>query len=364
MGRYNPEILKSLNITDTVWGNEVRVLNYSQINSPKFHPIVRECRGLITDLNYNIVSRPFDRFFNYGEIDYKFNNSSFYRFYDKIDGTLIKIYYYNSSWRVSTRSNPYADQPASPSCQSPTFKELVFGVLPIQDCEKLLDKSYTYLFELTSRYNKIVIDYGDYPKLWYLISRNNNTGLYYSHKEELLSTHCSFPNEYSFEGIDKLLLFAKSLSNFQEGFVLYENFTPVLKIKNPNYVIAHQLRGKSVLTLNNAIKLFVSKEHEEYLSYFPEDNYLFDILELFYNNFIDSVQQIYDLTQELKLTKKDVGLSNVDNLTKSIVFKAMDQGDSVDCHLLFTSFDPEKQISLLSKLPIQSFLSKYFSANL
>lgn len=350
MGNYSPEELKSLNISDTVWGGEVRVLNYSQINSPKLNPIVKECRGLITDLDYNVISRAFDRFYNYGEVEFKFEDSAFYRILDKIDGTLIKIYYYNSSWRISTRSNPYADQCASSAYQSPTFRELVLSVLSMQDCKKFLDKSYTYLFELTSKYNKIVTDYGDNPKLWYLVSRNNQTGQYTSHREELSSTLCSFPNEYLFEGVDKLLSFAKSLSNLQEGFVLYDRYTPVLKIKNPNYVIAHRLRGDYGLTLYNAIELFVSKEHEEYLSYFPEDKYVFDDIELFYNNFIDNVQLTYDLVQRLELSRKDVGLSNVDDLTKCMVFQAMTIGRSVDCHSLFFSLPSRKQISLLTKL--------------
>ncbi len=44
------------------------VLNYDQIYSaPKAHPIVVECRGLILDTDFNVVSRSLDRFFNYGE---------------------------------------------------------------------------------------------------------------------------------------------------------------------------------------------------------------------------------------------------------------------------------------------------------
>lgn len=44
------------------------VLNYSQIASPKLDPIVRECRALILrKSDWSIMSRSFDRFFNYGE---------------------------------------------------------------------------------------------------------------------------------------------------------------------------------------------------------------------------------------------------------------------------------------------------------
>lgn len=56
------------------------ILNYSQIDSPKYDPIVRECRGLVIDRNTNeVVARAFDRFYNYGEYiegDKKFDWSS------------------------------------------------------------------------------------------------------------------------------------------------------------------------------------------------------------------------------------------------------------------------------------------------
>ena len=46
-------------------------LNYNQLeSSPKDHPVVRECRGLILDEenNWFVVSYPYKRFFNYGEL--------------------------------------------------------------------------------------------------------------------------------------------------------------------------------------------------------------------------------------------------------------------------------------------------------
>ena len=41
-------------------------LNYSQIDSPKTVPIVRQCRGTIIDADtYDIVHYPFFRFYNF-----------------------------------------------------------------------------------------------------------------------------------------------------------------------------------------------------------------------------------------------------------------------------------------------------------
>lgn len=49
-------------------GDTLYLLDYNQIDSPKTDPIVCECRSLIIDSDYNVVSRSFDRFFNYSEI--------------------------------------------------------------------------------------------------------------------------------------------------------------------------------------------------------------------------------------------------------------------------------------------------------
>jgi hypothetical protein len=44
-------------------------VNYDQIESPKTHPIVRECRGLVLHRQtFDLVARSFPRFFNWGEV--------------------------------------------------------------------------------------------------------------------------------------------------------------------------------------------------------------------------------------------------------------------------------------------------------
>ena len=70
---------------------DLYVLNYDQIESPKLNDIVRECRGLILDKDYNIVSRSFDRFFNYGENETgKDIDITKCSVYDKIDGSRLR----------------------------------------------------------------------------------------------------------------------------------------------------------------------------------------------------------------------------------------------------------------------------------
>ena len=63
--------LESLNTDFGIKINEyddIVVLNYNQIESPKFHPICDECRALILEKGtWKVLARSFTRFFNVGE---------------------------------------------------------------------------------------------------------------------------------------------------------------------------------------------------------------------------------------------------------------------------------------------------------
>ncbi|MFW6008916.1 MAG: RNA ligase [archaeon] len=63
------------------------VINYSQIDSPKNDPITDECRGLILSADFSkVLCRSFDRFYNLGEADQKVDNIEDYTILEKYDG--------------------------------------------------------------------------------------------------------------------------------------------------------------------------------------------------------------------------------------------------------------------------------------
>ena len=64
------------------------VLNYNQIDSPRFHPVVDECRALILRKGtWEVMARSFDRFYNVGEGEaWKDFDFSYARFDEKLDG--------------------------------------------------------------------------------------------------------------------------------------------------------------------------------------------------------------------------------------------------------------------------------------
>ena len=123
----------------------IMTLNYSQIDSPKNDPIIRECRALILENKppYNVVSRAFDRFYNFGECQRtsewessKINNA---KVVEKIDGSLIPAYYFDDKWNVSTRKMAFAE---GETVRGNTFHDVIMRVLPIDRINIETDKDF------------------------------------------------------------------------------------------------------------------------------------------------------------------------------------------------------------------------------
>lgn len=259
--------------------DDLLVLNYNQIDSPKTHPIVMECRSLILEAKtLKVVSRSFDRFFNYGEalnvmpeIDWSGAVA-----YEKVDGSLIKIYNHKGHWYISTKGTAYGDS----DCMGYgiTFAELVYKALGCADDREFQDRcngaglyeGFTYIYELTSVENRVVRRYEGY-NLHYLATRGNLSGQYaVSEKDVALSIGAFEPQALKFESAEACLEAARHLKNLDEGFVIYQDGIPVAKIKSPSYVAVHHIRGEG-LNPKRIMQLVLTGEEDEYLTYFPED---------------------------------------------------------------------------------------------
>lgn len=139
----------------------IAILNYNQIKSPKDNPVVRECRQKIIEIEppYRVVSRSFDRFFNYGEsgadTDLLHANWKDAVFQEKHDGSLIAVFSYSGQTIIATRGS-FGNSVIEPSHpNSPTWEQAVRRFV---DPDKL-DLRRTYVFELCTKYNRVVREY-------------------------------------------------------------------------------------------------------------------------------------------------------------------------------------------------------------
>ena len=133
------------------------------------NPIVQECRGLILNKStWEVVCHSFDKFGNFGESYAPEIDWTTARCQAKMDGSLIKVWYDKGQWHVSTngtidayKAELYQSDLVTDDCPYHTFGELFDAArqaqLPSYDH---LNPDCTYSFELCSKYNKVVCQYG------------------------------------------------------------------------------------------------------------------------------------------------------------------------------------------------------------
>ncbi len=275
---YN-DLEKEFGIKAKVYDDRV-VLNYSQIDSPKHHPIVKECRALILSIpDHEIMSRAFDRFFNYGEDpntkDFDITKAEVT---EKVDGSLMPVYHDGAKWQVATRQMAFAEG-QTPSGR--TFREVFVEALGGEpnDVFKEISKDLVIICELVSPESRVVKPY-EKPCVYVLDVRNKYTGLLLGRQ---LSYHWTIPEyakwrypfPYEFETWDDCLLAAKRLPAMDEGYVANQNNWRI-KVKNPAYLAIANLRMNGIINEKRIILLVLMNDQDEYLQYFPEDQKEFD----------------------------------------------------------------------------------------
>lgn len=300
------------------------VLNYDQINSPKANPIVVECRGLIIDHSFNIVSRSLDRFFNLGEqsdtqahLDWSKAECA-----EKVDGSLIKIYNWKGTWYCSTRGTAFAESGVNGFPL--TFKDLVLKSLDCNEqefqnrCNFWLDPNNTYVCEVTATENRVVTRYEGYT-LWSLTARNNQTGEFVK-DDDIYKIGVNKIKTYSFNSVDDCVDTAKHLPDLEEGYVVYQDGKPVCKVKSPAYVAVHHIRGEG-LSPKRIMQLVLINEQDEYLNYFPEDGKFFTPYVEALQELLNDIVVVYDRFEGI-IEQKEFALSVKDYPFSGVLFQA------------------------------------------
>lgn len=211
---------------------DLYIYNYTQTCQYEgaWDDITLSCRGLILDGAGNIIARPFKKFFNYEEILYKniipFNEN--YVAYEKMDGSLGILFFYNDQWHFATRGSFTSDQALHANEVLNTH---------YKDKLHLLDKDYTYLFEIIYPENRIVVNYKGCDDIFLLAVIKTQTG------EELsINAYDGIFNLVKvYEGV-KLNSLPNVISGLNnEGFVIRFESGFRLKLKYPDYVRLHKI---------------------------------------------------------------------------------------------------------------------------
>jgi hypothetical protein len=256
-----------------VHDNGLVSLKYNQIESPMHEPIVQQCRGMVVHVERKqVLARPYDKFWNHGDTGAAEIDWSTARVQEKLDGSLMILYWLDDGWNVASSGTPRAggtfgaDERTFRDAFWQTFESLDYG-LP----------SYgrwgdaCFMFELCDAPNRVVVRH-EKPRLVLhgvrLLSGNEYGG---RAVVELLAEELGWEQvrQFPIRSAADCIAAAEALDPLQqEGFVVVDNAYRRVKIKSPRYVILHHLKGEA--TPRRAVELWQTGETSELLSHFPE----------------------------------------------------------------------------------------------
>lgn len=224
-------------------------------------PLVCEARGIVIDVKHQtVVCRPFDKFFNVQEqyaADIDWNTA---KVLEKIDGSLIKLYWYNGKWTFATSSTCDATEASVAGYKGVTYRDIIaradnYSRIPFDD----LNKNRTYLFELVSPMSQVVIRY-DKTSLYYLATFDNMTGKEVDADD--LFEGFKRPRSFPLKTVDDCIRAATELNKDSEedikdeGFVVVDGQHRRIKIKSPTYIALHRAVTNKVFTVKRMTELY------------------------------------------------------------------------------------------------------------
>lgn len=250
------------------------MFKYNQLTADFSIPLVREARGIILERKppYRVVCWPFEKFFNYGEEYATQIDWSTASVQEKIDGSLMKCYFWDDEWRLATNGTINAYLAQIDGCtEFQTYGELWDNIWPSwrNVMEICASKQATYMFEMVSPYNKIVIPYQE-SEIYFLGWRDTGTGYELLPTDSTISYYRPIPNCYPLNSLGEVVAAANNLPWDREGYVVCDGEFNRVKIKSPAYVTAHYTVANGVITKKKLLKIILAHEEEEFLVYCPE----------------------------------------------------------------------------------------------
>jgi RNA ligase len=305
-------------------------LKYSQLESPMGEKIVQQCRGIVLDSsqNWQIVSYPYDKFFNYGEthaVAIDWNSATVY---EKLDGSLMVLYFYQDQWRV--QSSGTADASGKVEQFGITFADLFWRVWRELGYRLPENPDYCFIFELMTPYNRVVVRHTQNKLVLHGV-RNLKTL-----KEEALqdwaeSLGWQVVASYPLQTWDDIYNAAQTLDPMDsEGYIVCDRHFNRIKVKSPQYVAMSHMRSQ--FSSRKFLEIIRNNEGEEFLSYYPEWTELYRRIQQRYEALAQDIERVYQQYQAIELQKefamavKDLPYSGVLFLLRSGKIDSVKEG--------------------------------------
>lgn len=249
----------------TIWNYTPKVQYGEGNNQYKFwDEITKQCRGLVTDNEGNVVARPFKKFFNIEEKQH--TPTEEFDVYEKMDGSLGILFNYKGEWVLATRGSFTSDQS-------------VKGTELLQKYDyNRLNPDYTYLFEVIYPENRIVCTY-DFEDLVLLGMIHTQSGYevnIHSGNDDVrfknLLNNLGFNIVRKYDGISDYSYLKHAIADNKEGFVVRFSNGDRMKIKGEEYLRLHKIMT-NLSTTGVWEVLSTGGKMEDYLKDVPDEFY-------------------------------------------------------------------------------------------
>ena len=280
--------------------NEDYILfKYNQFESDMTLQICKEARGIIFEKEtLTPVCVPYFKFFNIEESDKADEidwNSAI--IYEKIDGSLMKLWLHNGQWHLSTNGTIDAFT-AEVDGQNTTFGDLfveaIGGANEYNELINHLPVGFCYMFELVHPKTQVVIQY-EKPQIYLHGARNRTTLNEVNPFWFRIHKNVKFPKMYfKLKKITpkELTKIVKDMKN-TEGVVVRDKDFHRVKIKSLDYLSkAFTLNYKNV-TAKTILKLWRNDTLDDFLTLAPEKKDFVDNVFNQMKKYVEYQEQIY-----------------------------------------------------------------------
>jgi len=336
--------------------------------------ITIQCRGLVTDSKGKIIARPFKKFFNYEEHKPEDIPNEDYVVYEKMDGSLGILFYYEEELTDETRYNIWFNNNYETGMERffnpndlPDFDNSYYEPTPKKRGEwilatrgsftspqaikgrEILDrhdisawrKDNTYLFEIIYPENRIVVDYKGEEKLVVLGGIHTETG------EEIPDSSLFWTQDSGFEVVmtyktwgETYDLLKEEISKDREGYVIRFKNGFRMKIKGDEYVRLHRILTN---ISNRDIWEYLkdNRPFDELLEKVPDEfnNWVKTTILDLQNQFDTIKTDVENQFKEL-IDKKEFAEKIKDNPNRSFLFKRLDSYSNQLNEMIWNSIYP------------------------
>lgn len=261
------------NIVDVPYNNNWYMFNYNLFESLLSDRIVKACRGSILEVSddrsvVKPVCLPFYKFFGYDDSNADTIDWNTAKVRNKTDGQLVKMFKYEGQNYWCTNGSPNVETPLDYTDDKiHNYKELLFEAIRkdlkqptvaewsddngnfylknVDWVDKIPD-GWTLMFELTSPYNRIIVEYKEI-KLWFHGARDEN-GIEYDPEDIAVRFGIPYeiPMQYDFKNFDQAFEAIKNWKGLEnEGLVVCDADFHRVKVKCDDYLKIKFIRDVS-----------------------------------------------------------------------------------------------------------------------